>query len=415
MRLAIKMTANLCLLSTLLTAQLSLAQGPLCAKVLATGPQNIETGYVYLGDSIKDDLLKAIALAKDTLDIEMSMDPSPEIFASLRQRIKEGVKIRVIMDGRNRNKSIEYTKMWQTVTTELESMGIEYVVSDNQALSLARGYPRAALHRKLIIIDNKYFYLGSANVTRNSKNVEVGYFGPVKSIGSELKNLFLSDYNNAQKGWKRSDFENAQIFLEQAGRDSISILGPGTSQPDIRQVILSQIQNSKKQILISVYEAADKKILDALVDKKLSHPEIDIRVVLCQSKMSVWLAGQKINIEKNISYKDYLQKVGIDVREFANANMYNHSRFALFDTTVFGGSADFVNRSFKGNVDLAFLIKDQELARWSQNSFEELWVSSRNVPDVTLKQKIYSSFFDLVELMSYFFIQIKSFTLVSTK
>lgn len=390
----------------LLAALSSRADAPVCSSVFQENPQTLETGYLYLGDTIRPHLMALLERSQSSIDMEMSLAPNKELFELFRRKREQGVKIRVVLDNRSANKSEKHRATWDAVLAELRSLGIDYAVSDKDALSKARGFPGSVFHRKLILVDDKYFYIGSSNFTVHDMNQEMGYFGPTKS-SADFKKVFESDFRAALDAWQTEAYkarENPEMIFKD---DSVKLVGPGTPFPDTRSLVLQQIKTARRQILISAYEATDAGILRALVDKKQRFPEIDIRVVLCVGKLPVRMLGQNFEIPKNARFLDALMKAGIDVRVYGNERQYNHSRFGLFDDVVYGSSADFVQRSFQGSVDLGFVAKDRDLANLSRKSFETLWDVSRYKEEVTIRDRLIDGFFLMVERINYLFLQIK--------
>lgn len=393
-----------------LGSALSWGAGPQCSQIFTDSNRDTSSGYAYLGDDIQEHLLSLIDQAKVSVDMEMSIEPHQKLMELLKKKTSEGVHVRAVIDGRHIKKNSSYRKMWLETLDDLKNMGVDYVISDTDALALSRRYPGAVLHRKIIIVDSTSFYVGSANFSKHPNNFEVGYFGPIAKT-SRLKEVFNSDYNAAQDSWSEQPYaltENPEIKFTD---DSVLMIGPGTKYPDFQNVLVKQIESAQKKILLSIYEATDSKILDALVTKKKAHPEMDIRVVLCASKMPVWFMRKKLEADKNSYFKAHLIAAGIDVRAFGGGSQFNHSRFGLFDETIYGSSADFIKRSFEGSIDLGFLTKDQDLALWSEHSFDHLWQQSKDVENVTLRERLVEGFFMLMEKMLYVVMQIKTLPL----
>ncbi|HEX7676022.1 MAG TPA: phosphatidylserine/phosphatidylglycerophosphate/cardiolipin synthase family protein [Bdellovibrio sp.] len=405
-----KLVPALIALALFLNPLLSWAAGPQCSQIFNDSIRDTANGYAYLGDDIQEHLLSIIDQAKSTVDIEMSIEPHQRLMDLLKRKTSEGVRVRAVIDGRHIKKNSSYRKMWLDTLEELKKMGVDYVISDTDALAKSRRYPGAVLHRKIIIVDSQFFYVGSANFSKHPNNFEVGYFGPLVKT-SRLQEVFNSDYAAAKDSWIEQPYKLSENPNIQFNDDSVLMIGPGTKYPDFQDVLVKEIQAAQKKILLSIYEATDTKVLKALIAKKEAHPEMDIRVVLCASKMPVWFMHKKLEADKNSYFKANLLKAGIDVRIFGGGNQFNHSRFGLFDETIYGSSADFIKRSFEGSIDLGFLTKDQDLAMWSEHSFDHLWEQSRNVENITLRERLVEGFFMLMEKMTYIFMQIKTLPL----
>lgn len=365
-----------------------------CSGIFSQPGESLTSGYVYYGDDIQPHILSLLSVAKSHIDIEMYIEEAPALFAVLKEQSQNKVKIRVNLDG----KSIQlpaYREKILKVQSDLESLGAEVEISDPKELQEYRKHPKAAFHRKFINVDDKFYYIGSANF-REQRNLEVGYFGPL-ATEITFKDIFELDLKSIRENWKNSPFLKEAIESGHLADGEIQLVGPGTANPSFLDVILRGIREAKSDILISSFEASDPTILSALINKKKENPEINIKVLLCGAKINIWAGTWRFRVEKNSLYKNKLKQAGIEVREFLSLPQYNHSRLGIFDDVIYGSSADFVERSFTYSVDLGFIMRNKKIADWNKEIFNKIWSESKPSANVKLSGQIMDAFFRVFE------------------
>lgn len=324
---------------------------------------------LLIGDMVTAEIMTVLTLAKSEILLEMSNVAGKGVEDILIQKKKEGVKVKVILDNRHALKGGERKKAFEESVEKLRSHGIEVAISKNEELSRFRGYPKSFLHRKILIVDRRYSYVGSANLGYNT-NFEIGLFSEYSNI-TKLVELFNFDLESIRNGWDVASTNKPKPPV--MSDSSTTLIGPGTSKPDIRTEVIDLISKAKHQILLSSYEASDKKVLRALIEKKRKNPELDIRILLCSSKGNIWFGTRLFKVTKSAEFKNTLMKAGIEVRELEIPEQYNHSRFIVSDHSTIGMSADFSQRSFDGNIDLGFRSIDPSLKGSAVKGFEALW------------------------------------------
>lgn len=133
--------------------------------------------------SAENDTLLLIKNAKQTLDIyneEMNYDV---ITNALKDAVRRGVIVRVIMTYSTPNKPI---------FNDLISSGIQ--------IHTFSGTKKLYIHAKVIVADNQDIFIGSQNFSYNSlnKNRELGLIFKNQNIISSVENTFATDWQNGK-------------------------------------------------------------------------------------------------------------------------------------------------------------------------------------------------------------------------
>lgn len=366
-------------------SSLGRAEAPLCSSVFA---QESTESFVYFGKEIQEPIAQLLQKAEHSIDLELSLDAKSPLFPLIQKKAAQGVKIRMVLDNRDFYKEPARQREWFDMLQTLKESNIEFVTSDFNDVSQYRAFPRSYLHRKLVIVDQHSFYVGSSNFSRNVGNVEVGYFGKMHDQLS-LQAVFNADHAASAKSWKNV---KETPILPEAELKKVSLIGPGTENPDFQGYLLNAIAKTQKRIVISAFEAADGQILKALINKKKQNPDMRIQILLSSDPMPVRFGERKVMVEKSLNYKAQLQKAGIEVRDYTQKNSLNHSRMAILDDMVYGSSADFTQRGFNGNVELGFALKSDAMAKSTLESFDAIWKTSQQVQEASLREKIVATF-----------------------
>lgn len=357
---------------------------------------------VMISDKVTTEIMRNLSLAKSEILIEMSNVAGHGVEDILIQKKKDGVVVRVILDNRHALKGGDRQKEFERSVANLRQNGIEVFVSENKHLSLFRKYPKSFLHRKIMIVDRRYTYVGSANLGIN-KNFEIGLFSEYTNV-DELTALFNSDVDNITSKWTKAYLDVDKLDA----KNGTILLGPGTKNPDTRSEILKLISGAQRRILLSSYEASDAKVLQKLIEKKKTNPNLEIKVILCSSKANIWLGRRLLKVTKSAVFKNKLLNSGIEVRELDIPEQYNHSRFIVSDDQTIGMSSDFTQRSFDGNIDLGFQSRETELVQSAVDGFNNLWNIGSSTSKATLTEYYYDKLIQLNEKVLSNWMRLKS-------
>lgn len=385
---------------SLFLSSLARAEAPLCSAVFGG---NANGSFVYFGNQIQNHLESLLLKSTRSIDLELSLDMKSPLFKILIAKANAGVKIRMVLDNRDAYKELPRQLEWQEMLRTLDEAGIDVAVSDSKDLSDHRAFPRSFLHRKIVIVDERHFYVGSSNFSRNIGNVEIGYFGKMHEQAS-LQSVFRADYEASGNAWKGV---KPSSLLPDAEMKRVSLVGPGTENPDFQRYILAAIDKAQNHIVMSAFEASDLTILQALIKKKEQNPQMRIQVLLSSGQSQIYLAKTKFQIEKNTDFKAKLQNTGIEVREYSQPKSLNHSRMIIADDLVYGSSADFTQRAFKGSVELGFALKSEAMSKATLENFDAIWKASANLQQAGLKERLITAFFEFYDQVTIWVVKTK--------
>ncbi|EKQ56460.1 MULTISPECIES: cardiolipin synthase [unclassified Clostridium] len=225
-------------------------------------------------------------------------------------------------------------------------------------------------HRKIVVIDGIYGYVGGFNVGKEyiGKDPEVGFWRDthVRIQGEAVNALnerFLLDWGHAS-GEKIIDYSKyAEEFRRDLGDVGIQIVtsGPDHKEEYIRNAYLKLINNAKKNLYLETpYLVLDSPILEALKISALSG--VDVRIIIPGNPdhfFMKWAAS---------SYVGELLEAGVKVYNYQNG--FIHAKTIVADSIVMSiGTANLDIRSFKLNFEVNAFIYDDRIAKDGEMQF----------------------------------------------
>jgi cardiolipin synthase A/B len=240
------------LLSLLLLAALY------CVLIRAALDPPLPNPITFYSNQNRDDLRlvlkKIFAMARSSIDITMYAATDEELLQKLHQKAAQGLAVRIRHDP----------------STPLNSPLAEPIKT------------RGLMHRKIVVIDDRYVLLGSANMTTSSllmhDNLSVGFDHP--QLARFLKNPSSTSFdftiqNQRAKLWLLPD-PQALPFLQQqlrTAQTSIFIAMFTLTHPALLQTIIEAHQRSiSVTVAVDHYAArgASKKAVQLLQSKGIS-------------------------------------------------------------------------------------------------------------------------------------------------
>ncbi len=283
----------------------------------------------------QDDLVhifqQAIEGAKESITLIIYALTDPQIIQSLQSKSESGVQVYIVCDAR-------------------ASPGISYRLP--RAVIIKR-LGQGLTHQKIVIIDNRLIFLGSANLTTSSLNLH--------------SNLILSidNPNLAQALTKR-----AKSMDEEGGYSPLLHKETTALDQNLELWVLPDDSNAAKR-MIDLFRTAKKTIKVAM----FTWTREDF------SKELIEAAKRGVKVEavmdrysgKGASAKTvrYLKQNGIDIR-LSTGNKLMHHKFAYIDETILvNGSANWTKMAFEDNDD--FFIVLYPLSIEQQDKMNRIW------------------------------------------
>ena len=285
-----------------------------------------------LRHDLQEKVLTALEGAEKTIEISIYSLNDPHILQMLRRRADAGIRVKVLLD----HKSTPYAK--KKLGPRVET-----------ALYEGRGL----MHHKIIVIDGKEVWLGSANLTPDSLKVHSNLMQRFSSepLADYLRQK-LSEMQTAGKvtPLPHKTFEIANKTIE------FWFLPDNPKGADrIKELIAS----AKKSLRVAMYTFTRDDFCDCLV--KQAKAGIRVEVIMdggmcagvCQ-KVSKALADSPVHVYKS-----------------EGAPLLHHKLMIIDDATLEFGSANWTKAAFANNDDY-FLI-ESHLSPAEQEELANLW------------------------------------------
>ena len=227
-------------------------------------------------------------------------------------------------------------------------------------------------HRKIVVIDGVYGYVGGFNVGKEyiNKDSEFGFWRDthVRIKGDAVDDLnerFLLDWCYASEE-KITDYNKYTYDCKDECGDvcmQIVTSGPDHKEEYIKNAYIKIINNAKKNVYLETpYFVPDAPILEALKISALSG--VDVRIIIpgkADHFFMKWAAS---------SYIGELLDAG--VRIYGYKNGFIHAKTIVSDSGIMSiGTANMDIRSFKLNFEVNAFIYDDRIAIDGENQFRK--------------------------------------------
>lgn len=308
--------------------------------------------------ALKEDMRNA----KKSIHIQYYIIKNDELFRSiveiLKEKVKEGVKVRILYD------SMGCWKMRKKIWKQLEKEGIqctEFFPALVGRLHLRINYRN---HRKIVVIDDCIGYVGGFNIGKEyiDKDPKFGHWRDthMRITGSSVTALearFILDWNFADRK-RLLSYEDYMdnLKMEHTGRSPIQIItsGPDSHDEYIRNTYVRMIHKARKSIYIQTpYFIPDEAILNALMIAVKSGIEVNIMIPCMPDHPFVYWA--------TYSYLGDMVMAGANCYTYNNG--FLHSKGMIVDDRVLCyGTANMDIRSFALNFEVNAVIYDEKKA-----------------------------------------------------
>lgn len=303
------------------------------------------------GNRFFSNLIRDILNAQSYIHMEYFIFKNDQLgntlFSSILKKAKEGVKIKLILDGTN---SLTLKKI-----EEFKELGIEvelFFPSFLHWLKIANIRANYRDHRKISIIDGEIGYIGGFNI--GNEYLGRGDLGKwrdtaVRITGNsvnELEKEFSSSWNFIQKNFKEKflypNFKN-EISTNENYAQLVSS-GPNFQLNTARDNFLKLILEAKKYIFIETpYFVPDEPILEALKIASLSGVKIKIIIPDKPDHPFIYWINQSFAREL----------VNYGIRFYRYSEGFIHSKVIIVDGEVVSlGTTNFDYRSFFNNFEI---------------------------------------------------------------
>ncbi len=314
------------------------------------------------GEKKFSDLIQDIKSAKKYIHVEYYIfrydNLGKIIIEELTKKAQEGLEVRLLVDAMGSRKLIK-----RNLKNYINAGG-KFSIFFPGILPHINTRINYRNHRKIVVIDGSYGYVGGFNVGDEyiNKDEAFGYWRDthIKICGDAVDDLnerFLLDWCHAS-GEKISRYAN---YIFEKGKDTgevgiqIVTSGPDHKEEYIKNAYIKLINNAKKNVYLETpYFVPDEPVLEALKISALSG--IDVRILLPGKPdhfFMPWAAS---------SYIGELLECGVKIYNYQNG--FLHAKSIVVDGTVASiGTANLDIRSFKLNFEVVAIIYDYKIAQ----------------------------------------------------
>ena len=341
--------------------------------------------YVNGEDKFKQ-LIEDIKNAKSYIHVEYYIFKKDiigkRIIDELTKKAKEGLEVRLLVDAMG---SRSLTK--KTLKHYIEAGG-KFSLFFPGILPHVNTRINYRNHRKIVVIDGVYGYVGGFNVGKEYINQDPE-FGFWRDTHVRIKGDAVNDLNERfLLDWCYASEENIKDFdkymnecKDQCGDVSMQIVtsGPDHKEEYIKNAYIKIINNAKKNVYLETpYFVPDAPVLEALRISALSG--VDVRIIIpgkADHFFMKWAAS---------SYIGELLDAGVRVYSYNNG--FIHAKTIVSDSGVMSiGTANMDIRSFKLNFEVNAFIYDDRIALDGEEQFRKDMAFSEGITKETYNNR----------------------------
>lgn len=314
--------------------------------------------FFFYQDEGFDKLFEDIKNAKHFVHIQYYIIKPGELFEQLKelllQKVKEGVKVRFIIDDFGQWGIPSYkVKKLSDEGVEIRKMNpinFPFINSNN-------GY---RTHRKYVVIDGKIAHTGGTNIADEYVNINKRYGWWIdyhtRITGDMVRSyslLFSQDWS--MTGAPLDDIKKYLVDQTNQG-NSYGVLVEETPENNDKELLYSYVKwilSAREEISISTpYFVPDPIIVQALKTAAMGGVKVNIFIPGRADKKTVFLASR--------FHAHELEKYGINFYE--SKNILIHSKMAIFDNKyAYFGTANLDFRSIHSQFEIANVIVGEDV------------------------------------------------------
>ena len=333
------------------------------------------------GGATLEALLHAIDGARGHIHLEYYIfepdETGTRLLRALAARARQGVKVRLLVDAIGSPKLL--SRRHRARLNEYRDAGGEFAVFHPTRLDRLRPLVNLRTHRKIVVVDGCVGLLGGINVTDDENE----YLRPHDAYRDThlllrggvvrwLQYLFLQDWHYAS-GARPPD--EAALLPEQAPGSipvQIAASGPDTDGEAIHRAMIDALNMARERVwLATPYFVPTDEARLALTNAALRGVQVKL-IVPEQSDSRIVTAAAR-------SYYKEMLDAGVLVFEYQN-RMF-HAKTLLVDQHYgMVGSANFDNRSFRLNFEVAAVVHARDFNQQLADMFEADLSHCKRVP-----------------------------------
>jgi phosphatidylserine/phosphatidylglycerophosphate/cardiolipin synthase-like enzyme len=294
-----------------------------------------------LDEVVAADLL----LARRQVDVaayDLDAEPVVEALIELEGR---GVFVRVVTDEDNAD---------QSSIRRLRRNGISVVEDERSAL----------MHNKFIIIDNRYLWVGSMNLTSNGAYCNNNNFVRLDApqIAFNYRAEMEEMYDDRSFGPTSPD--NALNKIVEI--DGVRVENYFASEDHVAPIIGQKIATARDEVLFMAFSFTHEDIGEAMIDR--AEAGIQVRGVF-----------ETVGSDTDFSYypeMDGMRLPNLQVRQDGNNRLMHHKVIIIDGRTVIFGSFNFTGNANDSNDENVLIIEDTTFAGYFVAEFQGIWAEA---------------------------------------
>jgi len=257
---------------------------------------------------------------------------------------KRGVKVRLVTDDSNRKK-------------------------DGLRMVLAAGIPvvydnkRGLMHDKFAIVDGKYIWTGSYNITdncafkNNNNAILIGSIDLSAIFTAEFEEMFTYNVFENRKELAPLPALNNRYYVKIGDTNINAYFSPDN---DVEDIIVKRVRKARKSIYFMAFSFTSDPIGEAMIE---------------QSKKGVSVSGIFEKRGSNTRESEYVKFLteGIPVKLDRNRKNLHHKVIIIDEEIVITGSYNFSRNASKKNDENILIIENQEIAKKFLAEFRHLY------------------------------------------
>ncbi|MFD1711883.1 cardiolipin synthase [Ottowia sp. GY511] len=317
-------------------------------------------------------LLRKIAAAEHHVHLEYYIfEPDQTgtlLLNALTEKARAGVEVRLLVDGIGSPKLL--SRKHRQLVNRFRDAGGEFAVFHPTRLDRLRPLVNLRTHRKIVVVDGRVGLLGGINVTDDENE----NFRPHDAYRDThlllrggavrwLQYVFLQDWRYANGKPPRSEHEMLPDVSPGEVPVQIVASGPDTDGEAIHRAMIDALNMARERIWMATpYFVPTEPALLALTNAALRGVQVKLIVPERSDSRIVTAAAR--------SYYKELQAAGVLIFEY-HGRMF-HAKTLLVDQHYgMVGSANFDNRSFRLNFEVAAAVMERDFNQGLAQMFED--------------------------------------------
>lgn len=289
----------------------------------------------HTSDNLQSSYVSAISHAKQSILLMIFALTDDSVIQVLRQKSQEGIPVKVICDA----------KASPNIVQKL-----------GPKIEVVRRFAKGLMHLKILVIDDKECWIGSANLTSESLNMHGNL---VVALANGPLAHTLAEKASTLKEYEREGEVPHQEFLVNGQPIELSFL------PDDRkasQRIKQLIRTAKKTIRVAMFTWTRFDLAKEIID---AHKR-DVKVEIVLDNSSSKGASAKI--------AELFQKEHIPFALSKGTALLHHKFMWIDDHTLEIGSANWTKAAFTQNDDCFLILHNlnEEQRKQMQNIWESI-------------------------------------------